>query len=453
MSRYKIAGSRVAVAAAIGAIVMVDAVAQVAPPQAAQPPTYSPPPQEGYAQPPPAPPRVNPLRQLFAGTLAAVLQGVTGGLTASVSQGVSGSVTNWFDRRQRNSMGAPQYAYGPQTAPAYPGNANPQSYPAPSPTYGTQPPYPTQPTYGTQPTYPTQPATGTQPAYPAQPTYGTQSTYPTQPTTGTQPTYPGDPSATNPNTTNPYPTSAPAYPGTPPVNDPYATTPSPNVYPSQPSYDWSATQVYDPRTGQMTSAQAGGYSLAQTGSATVIVAGGAYDVYALGRDGLETPVNAATHEFRTGDRFKVYFRPSLPGRLDVSNINAYGRETRVDSIDTPAGQLTTLGPYEFAGTKGDEALRFVLSPCASQQLLAATRDIVNVGATAAGGYAAPASGGLNLSGCSALATRSVDRVQTRDIQKVGVDGTTSFALDPVSQAELASGQLTPREFTVYFHHR
>jgi hypothetical protein len=441
MSRYKIAGSRVAFAAAIGAIVMVDAVAQVAPQQAAQPPTYSPPPQEAYPQ-PPAPPRVNPLRQLFAGTLAAVLQGFTGGLTASVSQGVSGSVTNWFDRRQRNSMGTPQYAYGQQPAPAYPGNANPQSYPAPSPTYGTQPAYPTQPTYGAQPTYPAQPTTGTQPAYP------------TQPTTGTQPTYPADPSATSPNTTNPYPTNAPAYPGTPPVNDPYAATQAaPNVYPSQPSYDWSATQVYDPRTGQMTSAQAGGYSLAQPGSASVIVAGGAYDVYALGRDGLETPVNAATHEFRTGDRFKVYFRPSLPGRLDVSNINAYGRETRVDSVETPAGQLTTLGPYEFAGTKGYEALRFVLSPCTSQQLLAATRDIVNFGASSTGGYAVPASGGLNLSGCSALSTRSVDRVRTRDIQKVGVDGTTSFALDPVSQAELATGQLTPREFTVYFHHR
>jgi hypothetical protein len=409
MSRHRIVGSRVAVAAALGAIVIVDAAAQ----QTAQPPTYAPPPQEGYVQQPPAPPRANPLRQLFAGTLAAVLQGVTGGLTASVSQGVSGSVTNWFDRRQRNSMGTPQYAYAPQqTAPAYPGTATPQSYPTPSPT--------TQPAYGTQPY-------------------------------GTQPQNPADPYATTPNTASPYPT-APAYPA---VNDPYAAASqaAPNVYPSQPSYDWSATQVYDPRTGQMTNAQAGGYSLAQTGSATVIVAGGAYDVYALGRDGLETPVNAATHEFRTGDRFKVYFRPSLPGRLDVSNINAYGRETRVDSTDTPAGQLTTLGPYEFAGTKGDEALRFVLSPCASQQLLAATRDIVNVGATSTGGYTVPASGGLNLSGCSALATRSVDRVKTRDIQKVGVDGTTSFALDPVSQAELASGQLTPREFTVYFHHR
>ena len=166
-------------------------------------------------------------------------------------------------------------------------------------------------------------------------------------------------------------------------------------------------------------------------------------------------MNAATHEFHTGDRFRVSFRPTLPGRLDIYNINPYGRETQIDSVEMAAGQLTTLGPYEFAATRGDEALRFVMTPCGTEQLLASTRDIVNVGPGVTADYstAAPASGGVSLQNCGAPTTRSVGQVKTRDIQKVGVDGTTSFALDPVSQVEMASGQLAPREFTVYFHHR
>jgi hypothetical protein len=243
-----------------------------------------------------------------------------------------------------------------------------------------------------------------------------------------------------------------------PATDPYASSAAAaSPYATQTaSYDWSTTQVYDPRTGQASSAQAADYSLAAQGADTTnIVAGGAYDVHVIGPGGVESYVNAATHEFRTGDRFKVYFRPTLPGRLDIYNINPYGRETRIDSVDMASGQLTTLGPYEFTATKGDEALRFVMTPCGTEQLLATTRDIVNVGPNAAVGYgaAAPTGGGLSLQNCGAPTTRSVDQVKTRDIQKVGVDGTTSFALDPVSQAELASGQLAPREFTVYFHHR
>jgi hypothetical protein len=65
---------------------------------------------------------------------------------------------------------------------------------------------------------------------------------------------------------------------------------------------------------------------------------------------------------------------------------------------------------------------------------------------------APPSGGLQLASCGAPTPRGLD-VHTRDIQKIAVDGTTSFALDPVSRQELNSGQVTPREATIVFHHR
>jgi hypothetical protein len=408
--------------AAISFAVVIEAVAQDVPQQAPQPMAYPP---AGIQQQQPAPPRPNPLRELFAGTLTAVLQGVTTGMATGLTQGVSGGIAGWFDRRQRKAGSFGQPAYVPQPVPPY---GTQPLYTTPQPTNPNQTSaYPTDPYSTTAPTtgYPTTPATG----YPTAPTAG----YPTAPTG----TYPTTPAAGTYST-------APAAPGT-------------NVYgAAAPGYDWSSTQVYDPRTGQMTSAQAGGYAVASPPpDATQIVAGGAYDVHVVAPGGNETYVNAATHEFRTGDRFKVYFRATLPGRLDVSNINPYGRETRIDSVEVAAGQLTTLGPYEFTATKGDESLRFVISPCMTQQLLVATRDIVNVYASAQPAYDAqmPAGGGLPLSACGSPTTRSANAVKTRDIQKVGVDGTTSFALDPVSQAELASGQLAPREFTVWFHHR
>jgi hypothetical protein len=408
----------VATLAAVVATLTLDARAQVTPapqPAATPPAAYpqtTPYPQDYVAQQVPEAPRPNPLRDLFAGTISAVLQGAGGALVT----GVTGSIVNWFDRKQRKAGLTPQPAYAPpQGAPAYPGYAGAPSYPAAQ-------------------------STPSAPSYPAA----------SDPNTSAY--------QTSPYTSDPYGTNQPAYPTSSPATDPYASqAAAASPFTAQTaSYDWSTTQVYDPQTGQVTAAQVGGYALAtQAPDATSIVAGGAYDVHAVGTGGVESYVNAATYEFHTGDRFKVYFRPTLPGRLDVYNINPYGREARIDSVDMAAGQLTTLGPYEFTATKGDEALRFVLSPCATEQLIAATRDIVNVGPNAAAGYggATPTSVGFSLQGCGALTTRSVDQIKTRDIQKVGVDGTTSFALDPVSQAELASGQLAPREFTVYFHHR
>jgi hypothetical protein len=177
-----------------------------------------------------------------------------------------------------------------------------------------------------------------------------------------------------------------------------------------------------------------------------VFAGLAFEVHAVLPGGAMTPVNPATHEFRTGDRFIVVYRPTLPGQMTVFNINPAGVQTQIDRVDLAAGQLAQLGPYEFAAMTGDEQLRLVLSPCSTPELLATTRDIVNVA------NAAPAAPALNLAACSP-ATRSIRDVPTRDIRKVGVEGTTAFALDPVSASEFSSGQVAPREVTIVFRHR
>lgn len=367
-------------------------------------PAAAPPPQQ-YA----TPPRPNPIRELFVGTLSAVLQGATGALAGSLVQGVTGSITNWFAKKSGN----------PNFAAAYPQGA------APTDPYATANP---------------------SAAYPGTPYPQANNPYPTAgaPTT-TDPyaTAPAYPQSTDPYATTP----APAYPQ---ATDPYATSQAPaSPYGTTTGYDpyaASATQYYDPQTGQTGSAAAYGYAGASTGYDGTLYAGLAYEVHAMQPGGGNMPVNAATYEFRTGDRFMVHFRPSMPGRLDVYNINPLGVQTRIDSVEMAAGQLSTLGPYQFAANKGDEALKLVLTPCSNAQLLAATRDIVNVSGNV------PASGGVSLGNCGVVG-RSVDKVKTRDIQKVAVDGTTSFALDPVSQTEFSSGNVASREITIVFHHR
>lgn len=189
-----------------------------------------------------------------------------------------------------------------------------------------------------------------------------------------------------------------------------------------------------------------------------LYAGIAYEVHALSTDGRSTPINPATYMFKTGDKFTVYYRPSLPGRMEVYNINPAGKQTLIDASNMAAGQMTTLGPYQFANLTGDESLRLVLSPCSSPQLLAATRDIVRADSTyPMTSQMSPqmppmANSGGQLSACSATTTRGL-AVHTRDIQRVAVDGMTSYALDPVSQQELTAGQVTPREANIVFHHR
>jgi hypothetical protein len=297
------------------------------------PPGY---PQQAFPYPPQQQPRKPSfLRELFAGTIGAILQGIGGSAPGALVQGLTGTIVGWFDKKNN-------------AAAAYP----PAQYP-----------------------------------YPA---------------------------------TNGYP----------------------NAYSYEP-------QLYDPRTGQLSATNPQAYysrDAAAYGD-TMLVAGVAYEVHALAADDSALPINPATYAFRTGDRFVVHFRPSLPGRMEVYNINPLGQQTRIDATNMAAGQLMTLGPYQFTATKGEDALRLVLMPCARNDLLVATRDIVNLAVDPASQAAATR---FPLASCDAPMTRSVT---TRDIAKVAVDGTTSFALDPVSALERASGQLDPREVTVVFHHQ
>ncbi|MEJ0006783.1 MAG: hypothetical protein WDM77_10580 [Steroidobacteraceae bacterium] len=87
-----------------------------------------------------------------------------------------------------------------------------------------------------------------------------------------------------------------------------------------------------------------------------------------------------------------------------------------------------------------------MTPCQSPELLASTRDIIKVSATVGSTSAA------SLSSCS-VTSRSVSDTLTRDIVKVAVDDSTSYALDPVSATELSTGNLAPRQITIVFHHR
>jgi hypothetical protein len=400
---------RNAIAAAAAMVIAIGALppaayAQQQPVYPQQPPAY-PQQQPAYPQQPPdmgqpmaqqmQPPKAHPIRELFAGTLATLLQVTGASVTAGLTQAVTGGISSWFNKK----AGAGQYAQG---------------YP--------QQGYPTTPTYPTtSPTYPT-----TSPTYPT-----TTPTYPT-----TSPTYP--------TTTPTYPTTTPTYPTTATATNPYAAqnpyaTSTASAYPSTP------TQVYDARTGQMSTAAGTPYATPSGGSDGTMYAGIAYEVHAIGAGGVSTPVNPATYIFHSGDRFMVHYRPSMPGRMEVFNINPAGQQTRIDATNMAAGQLASLGPYEFSNMTGDESLRIVLSPCSTQQLLVATRDIVNVSATAG------AASAVQLGNCGTT-SRGLD-VKTRDIRKVAVDGGTAFALDPVSRQELSSGQITAREVNIVFHHR
>ena len=178
-------------------------------------------------------------------------------------------------------------------------------------------------------------------------------------------------------------------------------------------------------------------------------AGVAFEVHAMAADGASRPVDPAKHVFRTGDRFQVYYRPTLPGRVEVFNINPSGIESRVDGVEVAAGQLATLGPYRFVDAKGLEALKLVLAPCGSPALASQTRSIVKAGAASGAAATPPA---VRIAECGDPRMRSMG-VKTRTITRTTQEGSTSFALDPLSRSELSSGLMGAREVRITLQHR
>jgi hypothetical protein len=179
--------------------------------------------------------------------------------------------------------------------------------------------------------------------------------------------------------------------------------------------------------------------------APALHAGVAYEVHLVGRE--SRAIDPKTHVFRTGDQFQVYYRPTLPGRITVSNINPKGTEAALDSIRVAAGQLLVLGPYQFVDKQGNETLRIVLSPCSTPTLMVATRTIVK-----APGASATNDAPVRIADCDSPTTRALS-AKTRDIRKTSMDGLTGFALDRVSDEEVASGEIAPRETRIRLRHR
>jgi hypothetical protein len=173
-------------------------------------------------------------------------------------------------------------------------------------------------------------------------------------------------------------------------------------------------------------------------------AGVAYQVSVVGRDGSRVLVDPTQRSFATGERVEVSYRTNLPGLVEVFNIDSTGREERIDQKQLGAAQLAVLGPYEFVNATGSETLRINLRPCVGGAAGSSTRSMIRAQVN-------PELAGA-LVGCDDPALRQ-QRVGTRGIVKVAVDGGTNFALDPVSRAEIDSGQIAPREVSIRFLHR
>lgn len=178
-------------------------------------------------------------------------------------------------------------------------------------------------------------------------------------------------------------------------------------------------------------------------------AGVAYEVHAMALDGTTHAVDPAQHVFHTGDQFQIYYRPTLPGRIEVFNINPRGSEARVDTVEVAAGQLAALGPYRFVDAKGPETLKLVLAPCGSPALVAQTRGIVKVGAASGPAATPPA---LRIADCGDPRMRGIG-AKTRTITRTTLAGSTAFALDPLSRSELTSGLISVREVRIALQHR
>lgn len=176
-------------------------------------------------------------------------------------------------------------------------------------------------------------------------------------------------------------------------------------------------------------------------------AGVAFEVHRIDRKGKAKAVDPARHAFRTGDRFQVFYRPSLPGRVKVVNVNPSGQKTRIETVDVAAGELVALGPYEFVDAKGDETLKLILEPCSTPLLTASTRSIIKTTAVAA-----DAKPPIQIRDCGDLKSRD-SSTTTRSIRKSTMVGSTAFALDRLTKDEMRTGNVGARSIQITLRHR
>ena len=336
-------------------------------------------------------------RFLFAGALAMVAKDVGVSVVSSLSQGI----VNWFNRSGTGAQPGTQWTVPPPMmgGSAYPGTLpqQPMGYPQPMP--GAMPPG-------------------------------------------------GMPAGAMPPGAMPPPYIPPANPGTPGV--PGAQFPTPGTpMPGMPMTAAAAPMTPAPGLGSAPPAAAPASMSSPLPSAPApaptLYAGIAFEVHVLGAGGTETTVDPGSYVFHSGERFLVYYRPSLPGRVRVFNVSPTGEVIPIETLTLAGAQLAKLGPYQLTDPAGDEALRLVLEPCSSPELVAATRNIVKATDSGPGPD-------LSLGSCPTSAQPAAG-VGARNIVKTTMDGNTGFALDPVNSQELASGRLTPRETTIAIHHR
>lgn len=178
-------------------------------------------------------------------------------------------------------------------------------------------------------------------------------------------------------------------------------------------------------------------------------AGIAYEIHLIDQKGQSRAVDPARHAFYTGDRFKVFYRPTLPGRINVINLDPAGVQSRIDTVEVAAGQLASLGPYQFVNSKGKETLILVLEPCNSLMLASVTRSIAKVSQPVAQAATVP---NMNIADCGAAAAYNMGS-RTRSIRKMTQDGSTAFALDPLSKYEMQSGNVAARKVQIQLLHR
>jgi len=180
---------------------------------------------------------------------------------------------------------------------------------------------------------------------------------------------------------------------------------------------------------------------------SMLYAGLAYEVRLLTPSGGSRVVDPARHHFQTGDRFEVQYRPTLPGRVLVSNLDPAGNASTIDAQDVAAAQLKTLGPYEFVGSPGIETLQLAMTPCGSPEMNSVTRSIVKADAGAPLVSAAP-----SIAECNDPRVRGLTR-RIRSIEKTAVQGSTTYSLDAVSKDERQSGLLAQRTVSISLQHR